>query len=257
MNRVRTIVIPGLIGLAALAGLQAYLFSAFGPMRALFLQIAGLGLVLALGVVLARNLVHAALALVGFNFLIACLFVLLEAELLAAVQVLVYIGAVAILLMFGIMLTRDIQGDETTRSGLATRLPAALVALAFLGLLLYGMAQERGLGSRPAWSQMTSRPALDTPEREAAVNQMGLTLGVELMTRWMVPFEVAGLLLTAALVGAVALAMSTPDDVAEGTPGRRGRSRTASPGPAGAPLAIVPPAAASPSESPLAVSSPR
>ena len=63
---------------------------------------------------LARNLVHAALFLVAFFFTIACQFVLLEAEFLAALQVLVYIGAVAIILMFGIMLTRNIQGDDTT-----------------------------------------------------------------------------------------------------------------------------------------------
>ncbi len=80
----------------------------------LFLVIAALGLLAALGTVLARNLVHAALFLVAFFFTIACQFVLLEAEFLAALQVLVYIGAVAIILMFGIMLTRNIQGDDTT-----------------------------------------------------------------------------------------------------------------------------------------------
>ena len=80
----------------------------------LFLVIAALGLLTALGTVLARNLVHAALFLVAFFFTVACQFVLLEAEFLAALQVLVYIGAVAIILMFGIMLTRNIQGDDTT-----------------------------------------------------------------------------------------------------------------------------------------------
>ena len=82
----------------------------------------------ALGTVLARNLVHAALFLVAFFFLVACQFVLLEAEFLAAMQVLVYIGAVAILLMFGIMLTRNIQGDETTGGRWTRKIPAALVA---------------------------------------------------------------------------------------------------------------------------------
>ena len=50
----------------------------------------------------------------AFFFIVACQFVMLEAEFLAAIQVLVYIGAVAILLMFGIMLTRNVQGDDTT-----------------------------------------------------------------------------------------------------------------------------------------------
>ncbi len=85
----------------------------------LFLILATLGIGAALGTVLARNLVHAALYLVAFFFLVACQFVLLEAEFLAAVQVLVYIGAVAILLVFGIMLTRNVRGDETTAAPLA------------------------------------------------------------------------------------------------------------------------------------------
>src|SRR5258707_6611892 len=82
--------------------------------RILFLVISSLGLLMALGTVLARNLVHAALFLVGFFFIIACQYVLLEAEFLAVIQVLIYIAAVAILLLFGIMLTRNIQVDETT-----------------------------------------------------------------------------------------------------------------------------------------------
>ncbi len=211
MSRLPKFVIPGIIGLAALGGLEVVLFGALGPLRALFLQIAALGLIMAAATVLARNLVHAALSLVAFNFVVACLYVLLEAEFLAAVQVLVYIGAVAILLMFGIMLTRDIQGDETTRTGWSTRLPAGVVALALLAMLLYGIAHERGRPGRPAWSQTLARAPLDTPERAAAVESMAQVLGVELMTRWLVPFEVAGLFLTAALIGAVALAMSEPD----------------------------------------------
>ena len=80
--------------------------------QVLFVVIAVVGLAAALGTILARNLVRAALYLIGFFFTVACVFVLLEAEFLAALQVLVYIGAVAILLMFGIMLTRNIQGDD-------------------------------------------------------------------------------------------------------------------------------------------------
>src|SRR5262249_17531781 len=100
--------------------------------RILFLVIASLALLSALGTVLAPNLVHAALFLVAFFFLIACQFVLLEAEFLAAMQVVVYIGAVAILMMFGIMLTRNIQGDETTTGHWAWKAPAALVGVAVL-----------------------------------------------------------------------------------------------------------------------------
>jgi len=102
----------------------------------LFLVIAALGLLTALGTVLARNLVHAALFLVAFFFTVACQFVLLEAEFLAALQVLVYIGAVAIILMFGIMLTRNIQGDDTTIVAAAWRIPALVAGLCVFGILV-------------------------------------------------------------------------------------------------------------------------
>src|SRR6478672_242122 len=100
----------------------------------LFLFIAGLGILAALGTVLARNLVHTALFLVAFFFTIACQFVLLEAEFLAAIQVLIYIGAVAILLLFGIMLTRNIQGDETTTVRWPARIAGSVVGLGVLAI---------------------------------------------------------------------------------------------------------------------------
>lgn len=182
--------------------------------QALFLILATLGLGAALGTVLARNLVHAALYLVAFFFLVACQFLLLEAEFLAAVQVLVYIGAVAILMMFGIMLTRNIQGDETPAGGLAWRIPAALASLGFLAVIVVGINRERGMGDRRGWAEIRSRPPIGpdpnlraTP-RGRAIADMGRTVGIELMGRYALPFEVAGLLLTAALVGSIALATS-------------------------------------------------
>ncbi len=184
----------------------------------LFLILAALGIGAALGTVLARNLVHAALYLVAFFFLVACQFVLLEAEFLAAVQVLVYIGAVAILLVFGIMLTRNVRGDETTVAPRSWSIPAALVAVGFLAVLVAGIDREAGLNGRPAWRTIEARPAVGpdplarTTPQARAVDDMGRTLGDELMGRYAVPFEVAGLLLTAALVGSIALARQEGDD---------------------------------------------
>ncbi len=119
--------------------------------RVVFGIIASLGILMALGTVLARNLVHAALFLVAFFFLVACQFVLLEAEFMAAMQVLVYIGAVAILLMFGIMLTRNIQGDETTGGHWVRKLPAGAVALALLAILVAGIFDESTSGTSHSW----------------------------------------------------------------------------------------------------------
>src|SRR5690242_6931599 len=168
--------------------------------------IAALGLLAALGAVLARNLVHAALFLVAFFFTIACQFVLLEAEFLAAIQVLIYIGAVAILLLFGIMLTRNIQGDETTTVTWPARVLGTLVSLAMLAVLVVGIGEQTGLAGRAAWSQMTARPEIPAPQAEA-INNMGRAIGLEMMTRYVIAFEAAGLLLTAALVGAIAVAL--------------------------------------------------
>jgi NADH-quinone oxidoreductase subunit J len=186
--------------------------------RVLFLVISSLGLAAALGTVLARNLVHAALFLVAFFFCVACQFVLLEVEFLAAIEVLVYIGAVAILLLFGIMLTRNIQGDETTSGGWSRRLPGLIAAVAVLAVLVAGIRNERGLGRRAAWTATVSRPALPATGGEGMVDGkadapgegvlLGMTalVGRELMSRYLVAFELTGLLLTAAVVGAIAVA---------------------------------------------------
>jgi NADH:ubiquinone oxidoreductase subunit 6 (subunit J) len=194
-------------------------------MQILFVIIAALGLGAALGTVLARNLVHAALFLVAFFFTVACQFVLLEAEFLAALQVLVYIGAVAILLMFGIMLTRNIQGDDPKSTPSGLQLPGLIAGLCLFLLLAYGIYTQRGLGGRAAWSLTDVRPSIapipDQPPspRALAVNNMAKVAGDELMTRYVVGFEVAGLLLTAALVGAIAVAHREEEDPA--APGGR------------------------------------
>jgi len=139
-------------------------------------------------VVLGRNMVRAAVALI-FSFCgIAALFVLLEAEFLAAVQVLIYVGGITILLLFAIMLTGRI-GARTTRVINDQVVPGAVAAGGLLLGLLYAFL--RGLG-RPA-----GPPAL--PETAPA-------LGRALLTTHLLPFEVVSVLLLAALVGAIVLA---------------------------------------------------
>ena len=189
--------------------------------RILFGIIASLGIASALGTVLARNLVHAALFLVAFFFLVACQFVLLEAEFLAAMQVLVYIGAVAIILMFGIMLTRNIQGDETMAGRWTVKIPAAIVAGGFLVVLIAGIVEQKGTSGRPAWVDIETAPRANPPTdkglpadgRSAAIADMSRSVGTEMLTRYLIGFEVAGLLLTAALIGAIALAHSEETEI--------------------------------------------
>jgi NADH-quinone oxidoreductase subunit J len=201
----------------------------------LFVIIAALGLLAALGTVLARNLVHAALFLIAFFFAVACLFVLLEAEFLAALQVLVYIGAVAIILMFGIMLTRNIQGLDPTTAPSAWAVPGSIVGLGLFAVLGFGISYQGGGPGGPNWAQMDERPSIvavpgrPAPARAESVNHMAKVVGDELLTRYVIAFEVAGLLLTAALVGAIALAHRE-----EAEPGAPRRAAATGEEPAGA-----------------------
>jgi NADH:ubiquinone oxidoreductase subunit 6 (subunit J) len=178
--------------------------------QVLFVLIAAVGLAAALGTILARNLVRAALYLVAFFFTIACQFVLLEAEFLAALQVLVYIGAVAIILMFGIMLTRNITGDDPSSTPSAWRLPGLVAGVGVFLVLAFGITYQKGIGNRQSWATTSVRPEIDRGKilspRSQAVNDMAKSVGNELMTRYVIAFETAGLLLTVALVGAIAIA---------------------------------------------------
>ena len=136
---------------------------------------------------------------------------LLEAEFLAALQVLVYIGAVAIILMFGIMLTRNIQGDDPSSTPSAWQLPGLVAGLGVFLVLAFGITLSAG-NRQPAraWATTDARPAIDRASavspRSQAINNMAKSVGDELMTRYVIAFETAGLLLTVALVGAIAIA---------------------------------------------------
>jgi len=180
--------------------------------QALFIALSAFGLLMALGTVFARNLVNAALFLVAFFFVIACQFVLLEAEFMAAIQVLIYIGAVTVILMFGIMLTRNIQGDETTTVSKRWRLLGIGAFRTVCTVLVLG------INAFQPWTDLAVRPEFpvkkdSTTPRGQAILSMTPTVGREMMTRYVVAFELAGLLLTAALVGAVVLAQHDSTDI--------------------------------------------
>jgi NADH-quinone oxidoreductase subunit J len=213
-------------------------------MQFLFLVIAAVGLVTALGTILARNLVHAAMFLVGFFFTVACLFVLLEAEFLAALQVLVYIGAVAILMMFGIMLTRNVQGNDPTSAPSAMQRPGLVAGLGIFVILALGIYFQQGLGDQLPWTSIPlprigTVPGRPTSARTEAVNNMGRMVGNELMTRYVIAFEVAGLLLTAALVGAIAVAHREEEEPAVAAP-RAGQTAAREPADANGPPGAQP-----------------
>ena len=155
---------------------------------AFFFLFAGFVLAAALVVVLGRNLVHSAIALIFTFFGVAALYVLLDAEFLAAVQVLLYIGGITILLLFAIMLTSRLspRGMEIFNEQV---LPAALIT----GGILFALLYAAWLGIRPAGPPP---PFLDSTT----------SLGTMFLTSHVLPFEVASVLLLVAMVGAILLA---------------------------------------------------
>jgi len=142
----------------------------------------------AIGVVRTNNVVHAALYLVVVLAGAAAQFILLGQEFVAWVQVLVYIGAVIVLFLFGIMLTRaPMHPNEKLDNDL--RWPAAVTSV-FLAGVLSALLIDAFHGTEVK---------LTSPTRTAAVTN-------SIFRTYIIPFEVVGVLLLAALVGAVVLA---------------------------------------------------
>lgn len=137
-----------------------------------------------------RNLVHCALALVLAFLGLAGLYLQLDAQFIGFAQILVYVGAVAILVVFAILLTR---GSESTSQSIvspswgASTVVSAMVFAVLAWTVRSSAASQRALPATP----------------EATVKQIGNAL----MSSFALPLEVLGLLLTAALVGAVTIAM--------------------------------------------------
>jgi NADH-quinone oxidoreductase subunit J len=140
-----------------------------------------------LGVVLLRNVVHAALCLIVTLLTVAVLYILLASEFLALVQILIYAGAVTILLLFVLMLTR-VRDMPLTMDG--PQKPIAFLAgLTLMGALI-------GMIVNTTWPH----------ERDEAAVVSLETIGDALFRNWAVPFEIASLVLLVALVGAIVIA---------------------------------------------------
>jgi NADH-quinone oxidoreductase subunit J len=157
-------------------------------------------LVIALGVVLlgaavcvvtTAHVVRAGLWLVVALGALAAVYLVLTAELVAWVQLLVYVGAVVVLLLFAVMLTRAPIGPSPDLD--RTRWPAALVALGSGGALVVLLVQAY------RWSSVD----IDAVEPGTAEQ-----VGTEVFRQWVLPFEVLSVLLLAALVGAIVVSTS-------------------------------------------------
>ncbi len=147
----------------------------------------------AIGVVRSDNVVHAALYLVVVLAGSAAQYILLLAEFVAWVQVLIYIGAIVVLFLFGVMLTRAPMREEPGKLDNSQRLASVVVGLFLFGVLTVFLV-DAFEGSEV--------------EFEDSLVEMGSTanVGESIFREYVIPFEVVSMLLLAALVGAVALA---------------------------------------------------
>lgn len=164
----------------------------------IFFIVSAVILTSAFAVVTVRNLVHAALSLIVTLFGVAVLFVLLDAGFLAAVQVVLYIGAIAILIIFAIMLTRRVMQDTGTQVR-ATWWIGAAIALAImvgLGLTVPVTGFSLYTGAMP-----TTDPVVSLGFAFVDPNQYAL------------PFEVASVLLLMALVGSIVVASDKKEEL--------------------------------------------
>ena len=179
-----------------------------------FIQVALLTAVAGLAVVTSRNLFHSALALTLTFFGVAGVYVFLEAEFLAVSQVLVYVGAIAMLIAFAIMLTRSMMYGRTSPLNDQWGKSALFALLFFIGLLAFARATPWPTADEMVVADEAIVDALGVPprlvvwpgDRVIADEALIRALGQEFVTTYVIAFEVLGLLLLLALVGAVMLA---------------------------------------------------
>ncbi len=140
-------------------------------------------------VVTMRNIFHSALYLVITFFLIAGIYLMLNAEFLAAVQILIYVGAITILLLFAIMLTHKIH-SPSIRQVNEQVLPAFIITGLLLAISIVSVVKT--------FSHIPFAPSTAANNTE--------TIGRLLMSKFVLPFEVVSVLLLAALIGAIVIA---------------------------------------------------
>lgn len=155
---------------------------------AVFYILSGLIVGSAFMVVTLKNIFHSLLFLILCFFSIAGIYILLSAEFVAAVQVLIYVGAVTVLLIFAIMLTAQLYSPSIRQSNEQV-IPGLLVVGALLVVTLSVL-------SRTSWRIST----------QGIEGQSTVSIGKALLTTYVLPFEVVSLVLLAALIGAIIIA---------------------------------------------------
>jgi NADH-quinone oxidoreductase subunit J len=161
----------------------------------LFILFAGMAIGCAVGVVAQRNPLYSAISLIGVFVSLACLYVMLAAPFIAAVQVIVYAGAIMVLVVFVIMLL-NVEQEEHRRPRLKFLVPAAMVMAAIFiaetSFIIYYV-----------------RFSPNTPTENVSNTGLTASIGSGLFTKYLLPFEITSILLLMAIVGAMTLARRT------------------------------------------------
>lgn len=156
-------------------------------LKAVFYAVAAFSVFFALRTVTSRNVFHSAIFLALTLIGVACVFLYLDAEFLAIIQILIYVGAITILIIFAIMLTARIQ-DRAIRQTNRQVPVSAVIALGFFILFL-------NIIKKSPWQAAVEKP------QTLSLAQLGSSL----MTNFALPFEVISLVLLVALVGAIVI----------------------------------------------------
>jgi len=165
----------------------------------LFFVLGAVAIVAALGVIMARKTVYSALFLLVNFCSLAGLYLLLNAQFLAATQVIVYAGAIVVLFLFATMLLGG--GDEIPN--LKSQIPKNYLAIVLAVVLFVEVGYVLVSGT------LTGTQGSDTPEAIASVGNVQ-AIGKLLFTEYLLPFELAAILLLIGIVGAVVLAKKKP-----------------------------------------------
>lgn len=163
-------------------------------LQIIFIIVAAVTLFSALMVVASRKMMHSALWLVLALLGVAMMFATLQAGFFAVVQLLVYIGAISILIIFTLMLTRKVMDDENPQVIKGWWLPA------LMAVLLFGLT----VGFLATWDDFN---AMLNELPAGSENIAGLGMALVDPAGYVIPFEVASVLLIAALVGAIYIAV--------------------------------------------------
>jgi len=153
----------------------------------------------AISVVTTKNVIHAALSLMIVLAGAAGIFILLGSEFIAVTQILVYLGAISVLFVFGVMLTRAPIGKESNLDN-DMRVISLLIALLVIGVFGWIIFKAYGTDAQFVLE------ATGDPDQVQLTPQFTRDVGVDIFANFLIPFQMVGVLLLAALIGAVTIA---------------------------------------------------